>query len=104
MMASQIQDFDNDRRGKFEQRSKRWIILVDDEEPIRKAVGQYLFDEGYQVTACSDAKTALHVSRTKMIDQQGSGMKVPKVPDLIVSDVRMPEMDGIEFLKRVATR
>lgn len=100
-MMSQIQEFDNDRRGKFEQRSKRWIILVDDEEPIRKAVGQYLFDEGYQVTACPDAKTALQVSRTKMIDVQGSGMKVPKVPDLIVSDVRMPEMDGIEFLNEL---
>lgn len=101
IMTSQIQEFDNDRRGKFEQRSKRWIILVDDEEPIRKAVGQYLFDEGYQVTACPDAKTALQVSRTKMIDVQGSGMKVPKVPDLIVSDVRMPEMDGIEFLNEL---
>ena len=99
LQASSVQDFGSDRRRKFEQRSKRWVVLVDDEEQIRKAVGQYLFDEGYQVTACPDAKTALQVSRTKMVDQ--GGVKVPKVPDLIVSDIRMPEMDGIEFLEEV---
>ena len=88
-------DFGANRQDpQWQERSKGWILFVDDEEPIRMAVGQILFDAGYQVTACADAATALQVALTKRRDA---------VPDAIVSDVRMPGMDGLEFLREIRT-
>lgn len=80
----------------WRKRSDCWIVLVDDEEAIRKAVGQLLFDRGYQVTACSDGTTALQVATSKL-SSDGDAM----LPDCIVSDIRMPGMDGIELLRRI---
>ena len=62
-----------------------WILLVDDEEPIRTAVGDFFVDQGYRVTTCGDGAQAL-----ELLSQQ--------VPDCIVSDIRMPNMDGLELL------
>lgn len=87
-----IDDFSRDEE--FQRRSKRWILIVDDEEPIRKAVGQLLFDRGFQVTACADGPTALQIARERKDD---TGTARP--PDVIVSDVRMPHMDGLELLE-----
>jgi DNA-binding NarL/FixJ family response regulator len=74
----------------WQERSKRWIILVDDEKAIRQAVGQMLYEKGYQVTTCSDGETALRVAA------QNSTL-----PDVIVSDVRMPGMDGLQLLDAI---
>ena len=49
---------------KFLERTKRWIVIVDDEEPIRLAVGDFLYDRGYQVTACADADSMLRLCST----------------------------------------
>jgi len=84
------------------QRLSKWILVVDDEESIRTAVGQYLSDQGYRVTACKDAKTALEVctSTTSIPGKVSTGGIT--LPDAIVSDIRMPGgMDGIQFLQRV---
>jgi DNA-binding NarL/FixJ family response regulator len=96
---SSIDEFSHPRDPMWRKRSECWVILVDDEEAIRKAVGQLLFDRGYQVTACADGSTALKVALSKRADPT-DGM-VQKVPDCILSDIRMPGMDGLELLRRI---
>ncbi|MCP4284164.1 MAG: response regulator [Gammaproteobacteria bacterium] len=64
------------------------ILIVDDSASIRQVVGIALRGAGYQVIEASDGKKALG----KM-----TGDKI----HLIISDVNMPNMDGITFLKEV---
>ncbi|MEO5341918.1 MAG: response regulator [Gammaproteobacteria bacterium SHHR-1] len=64
------------------------ILIVDDSASIRQVVGIALRGAGYQTIEACDGKDAL----SKM-----TGDKI----NLIISDVNMPNMDGITFLKEV---
>lgn len=64
------------------------ILVVDDSASIRQVVGISLRGAGYEVIEASDGKDAL----SKL-----TGQKV----HLIISDVNMPVMDGISFLKEI---
>lgn len=64
------------------------ILIVDDSASIRQVVGLALKREGYDVIQAEDGKDAL----SKL-----NGVKV----HLIISDVNMPVMDGITFVKEV---
>ncbi len=65
------------------------ILCVDDEDPIRKLCTVYLSKRGYRVEAVSNGVEAL-----KLIESKGA-------PDLVVTDVNMPLMNGLELLKRL---
>jgi len=64
------------------------ILVVDDSSSVRSVVGIALKGAGYDVIEACDGKDAL----TKM-----SGQKI----HLVVSDVNMPNMDGITFVKEL---
>ncbi len=66
------------------------ILVVEDEPDIREALAEELSDEGYQVDVAVDGHDALD----KLCDT---------FPDLIISDIAMPRMDGLELLQRVRT-
>ncbi|MCF6283008.1 MAG: response regulator [Candidatus Polarisedimenticolaceae bacterium] len=66
------------------------ILVVDDSSSIRTVVGTALKKEGYNVIEACDGKDAL----SKL-----TGQKI----NLIISDVNMPNMDGIAFVKQVKT-
>jgi DNA-binding response OmpR family regulator len=68
---------------KFIERSKRWIVIVDDEEPIRMAVGDFLYDQGYQVTACADADSMLQLCSSSNEDLK-DGALTTTIPDAII--------------------
>jgi DNA-binding NarL/FixJ family response regulator len=83
---------------KFVQRHKCWVILVDDEESIRMSVGDFLYDEGYQVTACDGAESLLQVLEAAAATATAAAAALPRV---IVSDVRMPGTTGIQLLEHL---
>lgn len=64
------------------------ILIVDDSMSIRQTLGMVLRGAGYSVVEASDGKDAM----SKL-----DGSKF----NLIISDVNMPNMDGIEFVKAV---
>ena len=67
---------------------QRRILVVDDEPDLVHAVRLYLEMEGFLVFAASNGYEALEKVREKL-------------PDLVVLDVMMPEMDGFETLQRI---
>jgi DNA-binding response OmpR family regulator len=89
-------EFEKTKDEQFRERNKRWLVLVDDEESIRMAVGDYLYDQGYKVTACADANALVEVVSTPPEEH-----KLPMIPDVIISDIRMPGRDGLELLQYV---
>ncbi|HBR51397.1 MAG TPA: Fis family transcriptional regulator [Nitrospira sp.] len=64
------------------------ILIVDDEEGIRTSLRSILEDEGYEVTIAANGLEALKIYGTDP-------------PDLMILDIWMPEMDGLETLRRV---
>ena len=68
------------------------ILLVDDEEPIRRLVASYLVDEGFVVEEAADGRTA--------VDRLD---RAPPI-DLMILDVRMPRLGGIDALREIRRR
>lgn len=67
------------------------ILVVDDEKHIRELYRSELEDEGYSVILAASGKEALEEIQSSP-------------PDLIVLDIQMPGMDGIETLEKVLGR
>ncbi len=64
------------------------ILVVDDEPGLRKSLSLLLSEEGYEVAAEGSPTAALELAKTERFD-------------IIISDVRMPEMDGLQLLQRL---
>lgn len=64
------------------------ILLVDDEKDILEIVGYNLSQEGYQISTASNGKEAIIKAKKEL-------------PQLIILDVMMPEMDGIEACENI---
>lgn len=64
------------------------LLLVDDEPGLREAVKAYLEDEGFTVHVASNA-------------QEGWDLLQRIAPELIISDIMMPQVDGYQFLKQL---
>lgn len=78
------------RKDKFAQMKKKHtkILLVDDEPDILEIVGYNLRQEGYQIFTAANGKEAIIAAKKE-------------IPDLIIMDVMMPEMDGMEACENI---
>jgi len=68
--------------------SRLRVLFADDDESFRRVQEYQLTQAGYQVTACADGESALEAFRS-------TGH------DLVVTDIRMPGIDGLELLARL---
>jgi two-component system response regulator MprA len=64
------------------------VLVVDDEPAVRESIGRSLRFEGYQVEQAGDGHTALDAVLTRR-------------PDVVVLDVMMPGLDGLETCRRL---
>jgi DNA-binding NarL/FixJ family response regulator len=64
------------------------LVLVDDEPGLREAVQAYLEDSGYTVHTASNAREGWDTVQRVM-------------PDLVITDIMMPQVSGYEFLKQL---
>ncbi len=64
------------------------ILIADDESSIRDTIAEFLSSEGFETQTASDGNIALEIIKNGSID-------------ILISDVRMPGMDGIELIKQV---
>src|SRR6516164_5244593 len=64
------------------------VLVVDDEEAIREVVTTLLDAQGYHTVACANGRIALDAFRNDTFD-------------LVLSDIVMPEMDGLKLLSEL---
>jgi len=64
------------------------LLLVDDEAPVLEVLNEYFSSQGYAVETASTGADALTVAQHYR-------------PDLVLLDIRMPGMDGVEVLKKL---
>jgi len=62
------------------------VLFIDDEEGIRKVMAISLADAGYEVLTAADGESGLRVCREQS-------------PQIVITDIRMPGMDGLEVLR-----
>jgi len=66
------------------------ILIVDDEESVRESLNLWFTEDGYQVACAENAKQALSILESDVFD-------------IILTDLKMPGMDGLELLQRIKT-
>ncbi|KST62015.1 response regulator transcription factor [Mastigocoleus testarum] len=64
------------------------LLLVDDEPGLREAVKDYLEESGFKVQVASNAR-------------EGWELMQQNTPELVISDIMMPQVDGYQFLKQL---
>ena len=64
------------------------VMVIDDEVEVRLVLSEFLASRGYDVTMAESGLEAL-------------GLLQSATPDVVLLDVSMPEMDGVETLKRL---
>ncbi len=68
------------------------LLMIEDDARLAQMVSQYLGQSGYQVTHAADARTGLDRLQARGTEP---------LPDLVILDLMLPDMDGLEVCKRI---
>ena len=68
------------------------LLMIEDDARLAEMVGEYLGQSGLQVTHCADGKSGL---------AQLQGPDAGPLPDLVILDLMLPDMDGLEVCRRI---
>ncbi|MCE1193021.1 MAG: response regulator transcription factor [Acidovorax sp.] len=68
------------------------LLMIEDDARLAQMVGEYLGQSGLQVTHCADGKSGL---------AQLQGDAGAPLPDLVILDLMLPDMDGLEVCRRI---
>ncbi len=77
--------------------TKGHVVVVDDEKEMRGLLQDFLTSQGYFVSCFSSALEALTALRPGGAFEAGKGLEV----DVVISDLRMAQLDGMQFLKTI---
>lgn len=69
----------------------RKILLIDDDRIVRESIATYLEDSGYTVLEAEDG-------------QKGFEVFLQERPDLVITDLRMPKVDGLSLLQKISDK
>lgn len=69
----------------------RKLLIIDDDTLVRQSIATYLEDSGFEVTQVSDGNSGI-----RAIDES--------LPDLVITDLRMPDLDGLQVLLQLHER
>ena len=78
-----------EKTGSLEQKKKPRVLIAEDHPEMLEMLAQF-FEEDYEVLQAENGRDGMRIA-------------FQEVPDLIISDIMMPEMDGIEFAKHLKT-
>ncbi|VGO22297.1 response regulator [Pontiella sulfatireligans] len=67
------------------------ILIIDDDPVIQKLFSQFLAGKGYQTAQAANGKEGLRLMEER-------------TPDLVITDILMPEMDGLEILMAIRSQ
>jgi len=71
--------------------AKKTILITEDEELLSQVYKDSLEKDGYEVLIAEDGATALNLVNIKK-------------PDLVIIDIKLPDMDGLELLEELRTK
>ncbi len=64
------------------------VLVIDDDPLIRKTLSSYLSKKGFEAVAAEDG-------------EEGIQKYEEHIPDLVILDIRLPDVDGLEVLGRI---
>lgn len=80
---------EKEKKEKKEKREKREkIVIIDDEKRMADSLTSLLTADGYSVRSFQDSREAIELIRSERVD-------------LVISDIKMPRMDGLEILREI---
>ena len=73
------------------QKTSATLLIIDDDDVVRASLAAYLEDSGFSVLQASNGMQGLETFELKQ-------------PDLVICDLRMPQMGGLELIRQVTER